>query len=282
MTTFAEHPPTVKFLGGPTNPLSIMTEAWCRSRDLEIPKDGTENRELAVNTWRMLAFEFTQIPEMVKYTWWIDDMPRSFFDQMTRYRKTGFFARSQRIRNQSGFAARGEYLTTPTIASHKQAAKIYRNAMRQIDGAYTKLIKIGVPAEEARGLLPLHLRTGFTWTLTLRDIKDVFRARTCHLLQQDYWAHIGERMRLDLCKIDEELGILFKPPCQVDGTCLSNVEAQARIKALGEGRMDLFPCRIYNEKFTPPEPALAVQRMVNTGQTRWASSMEEVLGVSEK
>jgi hypothetical protein len=226
----------------------------------------------------MLAFEFTQIPEFPKYSWWIDGMPRSFFDQMTRYRKTGFFARSQRIRDQQGFAARGEYLTTPTIAGHKQASKIYRNVMRQIDGAYTKLVKMGVPAEEARGVLPLHLRTGFGWTLTLRDLAAVFNARTCHLLQQDYWAHVGERMRLDLCAIDPELNILFQPPCMKGRGCLSKVEADARIEAITTGgRMDLFPCSIYNEKFATPESALRVQRLINMGQTRWASSMQDVL-----
>ena len=242
---------------------------WCRSRDLPYPDTAGKETEL----WHQLAFEFTQIPEMVKYTWWIDGMPRSFFDQMTRYRKTGFFARSQRIRDQRNFWDSGEILTTPEIAESESRSEIWAKVMEMIQWGYRELLDDGCPAEDARGMLPLHLRTGFAWTLTLRDIAEVFRARTCHLLQQSYWSIIIERFRDDLRDVDTRLDILFQPPCKrPEGQCLSRIEANQRITAVTEGRMDLHPCRIYHDEY---EPDLVVIAAIEKGLTRWAESSDE-------
>jgi hypothetical protein len=150
MSTFKENPPEVKLLSFTPNPLSVMYEVWNRSRDLEVlPSDvrGDEylkRRKAERDLFEKLIYEFTQIPEFITFSWWIDGMPRAFFDQMTRYRKTGFFARSQRIRDQRGFAARGEYLTTPEIAKDENPRQVYDVAMQQIDEAYTELIRLGV------------------------------------------------------------------------------------------------------------------------------------------
>lgn len=292
MSTFRDNPPEVKLLGYTPKPLSIMYEVWNRSRDLPIaPKSScdaeahlrrrTEERKV----FHQLIFEFTQIPEFIQFSWWIDGMPRAFFDQMTRYRKTGFFARSQRIRDQRGFASRGEYLTTPEIARNRKADQIYGLAMKYIDDAYTELLRLGIPAEDARGLLPLHMRTGFGWTFSLRDLaQSITRARTCHLLQQEYWAYVLVAMKQQLVEfVDPELGFLFMPPCERDGTCLSKIEADQRVDAVlgrradGETRLDLHPCKEYNDRFMVDPDRTAVLELVGEGKTRWAQSMEETV-----
>lgn len=289
MSTFQEKPPNIKFLGGTTDPLSLIYEVWQRSRDYPIvAREDPHRREDEVELFHKLIFDFTQIPEFCTWSWWIDGMPRSFFDQMVRYRKTAFFARSQRIRDQRGFADRGEYLTTPRIAENPKWKAEYDNAMWHIDEAYTMLLDSGCPAEDARGLLPLHLRTGFAWSVSLRDLaQDIFRARTCHLMQQDYWAHLATQMRSDLEAIDPELGTIFRPPCARDGTCLTPIEAQARNDAVlgangAKQRNDLYPCRVWVKKFSNEPERSAVERAVDQGRTRWAPTMEETAGARSK
>ncbi len=291
MSTFEQNPPKIKFLGGERDPLGKIYEVWQRSRDYPVIQVGLPARRIAeVKLFHQLIFDFTQIPEFCTWSWWIDGMPRSFFDQMVRYRKTAFFARSQRIRDQRGFTDRGEYLTTPRIAKNIDWKITYDAAMVMIDAAYTDLLNAGCPAEDARGLLPLHLRTGFAWSMSLRDLaQDIFRARTCHLMQQDYWAHLATQMRKDLENIDTELGTIFRPPCARDGTCISPIEAQARNDAvLGANgatkRMDLYPCRIWVKKFTKNETEqhLITKAVGSEGGTQWAPTMEETAGAYRK
>jgi thymidylate synthase (FAD) len=294
MSTFKDNPPEVKLITSTPDPLGTIYEVWNRSRDLVVlPKTiGTQGnmkrRQVEIAMFRKLIFEFTQIPEFITFSWWIDGMPRSFFDQMTRYRKTGFFARSQRIRDQRGFAARGEYLTTPEIDENDRATIVYDYAMVHIDVAYAKLIELGIPAEDARGILPLHLRTGFGWTFSLRDFaQEIAKARTCHLLQQEYWAWLLHAMRKQMVLIDPQLDFLFRPPCQRGMDCLSRIEAEQRREAVlgeredGVTRFDLHPCRIYTEEFMNEPAKSAVEKLVAEGKTRWAKSMEDIVGEPE-
>jgi thymidylate synthase ThyX len=292
MTTFRENPPEIKLIGYTSNPLGIMYEVWNRSRDIPlVPNIEHEaesylaRRKAELEVFHKLIYEFTQIPEFIQFSWWIDGMPRAFFDQMTRYRNTGFFARSQRIRDQRGFAWRGEYLTTPEIARNQAADTIYRETMETIDKTYASLIALGIPAEDARGVLPLHMRTGFGWTFSLRDLaQGITRARTCHLLQQEYWAYVLVSMKQQLSDfVDPELAFLFQPPCERNGTCLSKIEAEQRSDAVlgrredGVTRYDLHPCRIYTDNFETSYAKKAINSLVEEGKTRWAKSMEETI-----
>jgi flavin-dependent thymidylate synthase len=250
------------------------------SRDLPMVGPGLLNasrrRAAVVKTFKELIFDYTQIPEMVGFAWWLEGVPRSFFDQAVRHRKTSIFARSQRVRDHSTFADDGDYLTTRDIWEHDDRLIEYETTMKYIQGSYERLLKMGTPVEDARGLLPLHLRTGFAWGTTLRDLVEVFNKRTCHLLQQEYWGPIAQQMLHQLAKVDPELEHIFSPPCVKTGVCISPVEAQDRTRAyLVEGRKDLRPCRIWNARFEKHEAATAIKRAVDNGLIQWATSPEE-------
>ena len=276
MSTFKEKPPEVRLISFTPNPLATLYEVWQRSRDYPlVPSEHTDKRrEEEVRVFKDIVFEFTQIPEMVRFTWWIDGAPRAFFDQLVRHRKAAWFARSNRIKDVEGFSERKEYLTTPAIANEKIARTIYDDAMAHVDLAYRNLRSMDIPVEDARGLLPLHYRSGFAVSWTLRDLADIFRTRTCVILQQTYWAPIAKRIRKDLEAIDPELGVIFAPPCQrPEGTCLSPIEAKARVSAQFGAfkRRDLHPCKTWNEKFHGhPAERGAIESLVRDGKTRWA------------
>lgn len=284
MSTWEKNPPRVELIGFTPHPLSVIYEIWCRAKDIPIEPRGswdppfTQNlkrREAEVETFRKLVFDYTQIPEMVSFTWWLEGVPRAFFDQVVRHRKTSMFARSQRVRLQKDFADKGEYLTTSECAKDNMREVVYDLAMRQSEKAYNELLELGVPAEDARGVLPLHLRTGFAWGTSLRDLTETFRTRTCHLLQQEYWAPIAKRMRRYLRDIDPELEVIFKPPCQRGAGCVSTHDAELRVKAVAEGRTDMHPCRIWTDQFADQSTKNTLNAMVSAGSLRWATSPEE-------
>ena len=281
MPTYKERPMTVRLLTYTPNPLSVFYEVWNRTRDIRVlePEDPRRRSE-EIAVFRKLLWEFTQIPEAIKFTFWIEGVARSFYDQLTRHREPGWFTKSHRIHGVVGFSERGDYLTTEEIASKPKRLEIYERTMRIIDDAYQALVEDGCPMEDARGLLPLHLKSDLMWTLTLRDMTRVFRSRSCHLLQQEYWAFLAEPMRKLLEEIDPELGVIFQPPCLRGDGCVSPTEANMKIdEVVTRARLDIHPCRLYNELFlvdSDPSRARIVAGMVAAGEIRWAKSAEEV------
>ena len=272
---------SVRLLTYTPNPLSVFYEVWNRTRDLPVLDVGDpKRREEEVAIFRKLLFEFTHIPEAIKFTFWIEGVARSFYDQLTRHRQPGWFTKSHRIHGVVGFSERGDYLTTEEIASNPKRRAIYDRAMYIIDQSYQELIANGTPMEDARGILPLHLKSDLMWTLTLRDLTQVFRSRSCHLLQQEYWAFLAEPMRKLLEEIDPELGVVFQPPCLRGDGCVSPTEAMMKVDEVLTGkRLDVHPCRLHNELFlvkSDASKAIRLDQMVYDGTIRWAKSAEEV------
>jgi thymidylate synthase (FAD) len=293
MSTFKVNPPKIKLIAYTPDPLSVIYEVWQRAKDGPIlPKDqyggwdGQDDRRVAeVATFRKLIFDYTQVPEMVQFTWWLEGVPRAFFDQVVRHRKTSIFARSQRVRKQTGFADKGEYLTTGPIMEREEddvegtkgiKQIIYDQAMRSAQNAYEDLLELGVPVEDARGILPLHLRTGFAWATTLRDLAETFRTRTCNLLQQEYWGPVMQAIRAELVAIDPELEIIFHPPCQRGMGCVSTHDAQIRADATISGRHDLHPCQIWADQFADQTVGKQLYHIIDAGGSRWAKGPSDV------
>lgn len=283
MSTFKDNPPVVEMLAHTPRPLSVIYEIWQRAKDQPILPTiwgGFPNparRTAEVETFRKLIFDYTQVPEMVQFTWWLEGVPRAFFDQVVRHRKTSIFARSQRVRKQDGFASKREYLTTGPINNDSMAENLYRMSMLQVEKAYERLLALGIPVEDARGILPLHLRTGFAWATSLRDLAECFRTRTCNLLQQEYWGPVMLEIRKHLVSIDPELEVIFQPPCDRGAGCVSTHDAQIRADATIEGRADLHPCRKWVDKgFATKAVGEKLYAIVEAGGSRWAKGPSEV------
>lgn len=279
MTTYREKPLRVELLTHTPDPLGVIYKVWHRTRDLPIQPEGTEARRAEeVDLFRRVVFEEFQFLEMTKFTWWIEGIPRAFFDQLTRHREPGWFTKSHRVYKVEGFAARGDYLTTPEIANDADRRAIYDECMREIDFAYSSLIGMGCSTEDARGVLPLHLKTDLAWTTTLRDLVRIFRQRTCHLFQQEYWAHLMVPMREILVSaVDSELAVIFQPPCMRDAVCISKVEAQGHVdNILKRGMMDELPCRLFSHFFADAKDDVKIRTLVTEGRVRWAASPDEV------
>ena len=284
MSTYKDNPPQITLIAHTPDPLSVLYEVWQRARDYPILRKGHPLRRAdEVELFRKLIFDYTQIPEMVSFTWWFEGVPRAFFDQVVRHRKTSMFARSQRVRDQQAFATKGEYLTTTRLLELEDgpvsapgggavARSVYDGAMRDIQTAYETLIALGIPIEDARGILPLHLRTGFAWGTSLRDLAECFRIRTCHLLQQEYWGPVMREIRAHLVAIDPELDVIFAPPCKREGKCVSTFDAQIRADAVIAGKPVMDPCRIWSTMFAADDIRAKLDDAVDAGTTRWAKS----------
>lgn len=244
--------PYVELIAWTPNPLELMWKVWHFAKDPLGQSSPVAHRHDVVELFRRLVGEFTAIPEFVSFAFLGRNISRSLLAQLTRHRLFSFFGRSQRVDDLSHFADQGDYFTPDSCAApprskgaEQTAEQIYRCHMSEAQWAYTKLLQLGVPIEDARGVLPEHSLNDIAFACNLRALAQAVSTRTCWMLQGSYWEPLLGSMAAELTtKVDSELAYIFAPPCKRGGNCLSGMEQERRLK--GEDPYD--PCPIYLAK----------------------------------
>jgi thymidylate synthase (FAD) len=103
-------------------------------------------------------------------TFKISGVSRAMTHQFVRHRLMSFSQRSQRYVNERGF----EYVTPITTL---ETYGIYRKIMVDISNAYSCLIAMGVPKEDARYVLPNACCTEIVASANFRQWRHIFKLR---------------------------------------------------------------------------------------------------------
>ncbi len=141
--------------------------------------------------------------EAVQFHWQIEGVTRSITHQMVRSRASFFAQESLRFAVPEGNWA-DEIPLPPSLAGAREerrgiieelgyeraheprnyspkllAYDAWEDAMINAQSAYAQLIELGVPAEEARGVLPHDMPTRIHWVMDLRTLLAEAGKRTC-------------------------------------------------------------------------------------------------------
>ncbi|MFW5434323.1 FAD-dependent thymidylate synthase [Paenibacillus apiarius] len=177
--------------------------------------DGEGGTEADRLIRHIIASKHTSTLEHVTYTFAIEGVSRSLLAQLTRHR-VGFSysVQSQRyVRFGSEDKSGGfEYVTPPSVESAPKmvgyfdedtsAAAIYYDVMRQAQTAYDGLRACGVPAEDARMVLPNAAACNLVMTVNLRALLDFYAKRKRGNGAQWEIADLAERLREEVVKVD--------------------------------------------------------------------------------
>lgn len=120
--------------------------------------------------------------EFVDYTFNVRDVTRAFTHQFVRTRQGSYAQQSQRTVDMGGF----EYYTPPRIKDDTRARAIYDDIMSQINESYQFLRGRGVPAEDARGVLPTNIYTNIVGKFSLRTLHEMAKSRLSPRAQGEY------------------------------------------------------------------------------------------------
>lgn len=173
--------------------------------------------------------------EFVQFHFFIEGVDRAFTHQMVRQRTAVFAQESMR------FAVKGnmkdEVPLPPSISKGSSEEKIWRYALDCVQFAYDKLIEQGVPAEDARGLLPHATLTRLNFNCNLRSLLDHAGNRLC-TQAQFAWRKVFSGMANAITNYGsttdhvrgqsyagpdswqfEKLASLFQPVCYQMGKC---------------------------------------------------------------
>ena len=132
--------------------------------------------------------------EHAVFTFSVEGVSRALTHQLVRHRIASFSQQSQRYVRLS----EPTYVVPETVKRDPEAMKVYEETMDGIWDSYSKLIGMGIPAEDARYVLPNGCTTNITITMNARELLHFFSMRCCNRAQWEIREMADEMLRL--CK----------------------------------------------------------------------------------
>lgn len=179
----------------------IFTNAAHNSEKFEIIRRCRDNGHLSVF-------------EHACFTFAIEGISRACSHQLVRHRMASYSQKSQRYVEESEF----DYIIPESVRLDKWELHIYENVMGLIRQEYDRLIKGGIPKEDARYILPNACTTQLVVTMNARELLHFFRLRCCQRAQWEIRELANEM--LELCR--RVAPVLFEKagaPCETGEEC---------------------------------------------------------------
>jgi flavin-dependent thymidylate synthase len=166
--------------------------------------------------------------EAVQFHFLVEGVDRSFTHQAVRGRNAFYAQESMRfaVVDEEPWAERTtlppsltntipveqdviEFASSTEWRSNEQLLRnSWDRALEYVQAQYKQLIEYGMPAEEARGLMPHAIKTRYHWIVDLRELLHVAGLRTC-TQAQFHWrlvmAEIARCLRSYHCNHDENI-----------------------------------------------------------------------------
>jgi len=120
--------------------------------------------------------------EFVDYVFMIEGVSRAFTHQFVRSRQGSYAQQTMRVLNMCEY----DYVYTDRTLNDVQARGIVDIVNENIRLGYNKLIELGLPAEDARGILPTNISTNIVAKFNLRAFVDLAKSRTGGRTQNEY------------------------------------------------------------------------------------------------
>ena len=139
----------------------------------------------------------------------VEGVSRSLSHQLVRSRLASFAQRSQRYVNENGFG----FILPKSILHNNNACTIYLDTMQGIRSAYDKLIGLGIPAEDARFVLPNACETVIDVKMNFREFIHFCNERLCTCAQWEI-RDLATQMRLLVNTEEYRLGKYLVPKCE--------------------------------------------------------------------
>ncbi len=118
--------------------------------------------------------------EHASYTFAVDGVSRALTHQLVRHRLASYNQQSQRyVKFKDGL----EVVKPATVSEDPELERIFDEAIDAAVEGYKKLLDAGVPAEDARYLLPNAAESKIVITMNVRELLHFFSLRGCNRAQ---------------------------------------------------------------------------------------------------
>lgn len=165
--------------------------------------------------------------EHVTFTFAIEGVSRVLTHQLVRHRIASYSQQSQRYVKEHDF----ETILPLSIAARPAEREKFEKLMSEIRTLYTEWTEMGIPAEDARYILPNAAETKIVVTMNVRSLYNFFSLRCCTRAQWEIRA-LAEKMLAEVKKVAPVLFEKAGPSCVTDGICTEGAMTCGRLAAL--------------------------------------------------
>ena len=199
--------------------------------DRLLAKDRAEQETLLR---KILGLGHLSVLEHAAFTFGIEGISRACSHQLVRHRLASYSQQSQRyVSHKERFDA----VIPPSIAARPGLASRFAALLDEVHAAYRELLEAGIPAEDARFVLPNAAATKIVVTMNARELVHFFELRCCRRAQWEIRAMAVEMLRLarqaaPLLFAGAGPGCLNGPCPEGAMTCGAIAEVRAEFEAL--------------------------------------------------
>ena len=211
----------VKLISKPENMLQTVYTACrtCYSSDSPLnifdSESAHDKEKMLKLIKRVISSGHYSTIEHIQVSFAINNISRACSHQLVRHRHMSFSQKSQRyVKEKEQF----DYLTPETIENNPELNKKFDEFMSKISDFYIELTQAGIPAEDARAVLPNAASTSMVASLNLRELIHLANLRLCTRAQKEI-RMLVKKMCDELIKEEEWLKDYLVPKCERLGYC---------------------------------------------------------------
>lgn len=211
--------PVVRLISKPENMLKTIYTACrtCYSADypINIYDNADDAEKMLKLIKRVIGSGHYSTIEHIQVSFAISNVSRACTHQLVRHRHMSFSQKSQRYVKEKG---QFDYIIPPTIDKNSELRDKFVKFMESISQQYQEFVDAGIPAEDARFVLPNAAASSLVASLNLREMIHLANLRLCTRAQYEIRCLVNA-----MCDalIDEEpwLKDYLVPKCERLGFC---------------------------------------------------------------
>ena len=211
--------PEVKLISKPNNLLKTIYTACrtCYSADttINIYDTADDEEKMLKLISRVISSGHYSTIEHIQISFAISNVSRACTHQLVRHRHMSFSQKSQRYVKEKG---QFDYIIPPTIEKNPELKEKFEQFMSDISNKYQEFVEAGIPAEDARFVLPNATASSMVASLNLREMIHLANLRLCSRAQYEIRTLV-KMMCDELSKQEPWLKDYLVPKCVRLGFC---------------------------------------------------------------
>lgn len=210
--TIIEHTPN------PEQTVALAARLCYSPISIDDLREKLESTDIEKFLDKIMSLGHHSVLEHASFTFGIEGISRVTTHQLVRHRIASFSQQSQR------YVSHKEHFTSimpDSIAMDPDAREIFAFMSETVHKAYAQLVEMGIPAEDARYILPNATETKIIMTMNARELRHFFALRCCQRAQWEIREMSVEMLR----QVKKVAPVIFRdagPGC-VGGPCPEGV-----------------------------------------------------------
>ena len=209
----------VDLIQKPENLLDIIYTACKTCYSAKIPKEIFDNapddeKKLSLIRKVVSSGHYSTI-EHIQLSFAISNVSRALTHQLVRHRHMSFSQKSQRyVQEKGGF----DYIIPKKIENNPELKAKFEEFMATTASLYEEFTNAGIPAEDARAILPNATSSSLVVSMNLRELIHFANLRLCTRAQYEI-RMLAKKMCEEVVKAEPWLNEHLVPKCERLGYC---------------------------------------------------------------